>query len=50
LKRVKHREHEDVRDAMQARLDRIPDAMCVRRQTVEHPFGTIKAWMARLTS
>jgi transposase len=30
---------------MQARLDREPDAMRVRRSTVEHPFGTIKAWM-----
>ena len=30
---------------MQARLDRNPDKMRVRRQTVEHPFGTIKAWM-----
>ncbi len=30
---------------MQARLDRMPDAMGVRRQTVEHPFGTLKAWM-----
>lgn len=30
---------------MQARLDRRPDAMGVRRQTVEHPFGTLKAWM-----
>ena len=30
---------------MQARLDRMSDAMGVRRQTVEHPFGTIKAWM-----
>lgn len=38
-------EHEDVLDAMQARLDRMPDAMLVRRQTIEHPFGTIKAWM-----
>src|SRR6202521_1350132 len=32
-------------DRMQARLDRMPEAMCVRRQTVEHPFGTLKAWM-----
>ena len=24
---------------------RMPDAMGVRRQTVEHPFGTLKAWM-----
>src|ERR1700693_5505948 len=45
LKRVKRWEHEGVLDAMQARLDRTPDAMLVRRQTVEHPFGTIKAWM-----
>jgi hypothetical protein len=30
---------------MQQRLDRAPDAMRIRRQTVEHPFGTIKAWM-----
>jgi len=30
---------------MQARLDRMPEAMAVRRQTVEHPFGTLKAWM-----
>ena len=32
-------------DQMQARLDRMPEAMGVRRQTVEHPFGTLKAWM-----
>jgi hypothetical protein len=30
---------------MQVRLDRMPDAMGVRRQTVEHPFGTFKSWM-----
>jgi hypothetical protein len=30
---------------VQARLDRNPDKMCLRRQTVEHPFGTIKSWM-----
>src|SRR6266446_3732597 len=45
LKRVKRWEHEDDLDAMQTRLDRMPDAMLVRRQTVEHPYGTIKAWM-----
>ena len=32
-------------DRMQARLDRMPEAMIIRRQTVEHPFGTLKAWM-----
>ncbi len=30
---------------MQRRLDQTPQAMRLRRQTVEHPFGTIKAWM-----
>jgi len=45
LKRVKRWQHEGVLDTMQARLDQIPDAMGVRRQTVEHPFGTLKAWM-----
>jgi len=44
-RRVKRWEHEAVIDAMQQRLDRAPDAMRIRRQTVEHPFGTLKAWM-----
>ena len=38
-------EHEAVLDRAQARLDRSPDAMRIRRATVEHPFGTLKAWM-----
>jgi transposase len=45
VKRVKRWKHEGVLDAMQDRLDRMPEAMDVRRQTVEHPFGTLKAWM-----
>jgi transposase len=45
LKRLKRWQHEDVLEKMQARLDRMPNAMGVRRQTVEHPFGTLKAWM-----
>ncbi len=45
VKRLKRWEHEGVLDKMQARLDRMPDAMGMRRQTVEHPFGTLKAWM-----
>ena len=44
-KRVKRWKHEGVLDAMQDRLDRMPEAMGLRRQTVEHPFGTLKAWM-----
>jgi hypothetical protein len=38
-------EHEDVLDTMQKRLNRTPQASRIRRQTVEHPFGTLKAWM-----
>jgi transposase len=44
-RRVSRWEHEDVLDAMQTRLDNAPDSMRIRRQTVEHPFGTLKAWM-----
>ncbi len=32
-------------DAVQARLDKNPDAMRTRRETVEHPFGTLKMRM-----
>ena len=44
-RRVARWEHEAVLDEMQARLDQAPEMMRIRRQTVEHPFGTIKAWM-----
>jgi hypothetical protein len=44
-RRVARWEHEAVLDEMQARLDHGPEMMRIRRQTVEHPFGTIKAWM-----
>jgi len=44
-RRVKRWEREEVLDAMQARLDAAPEKMQLRRQTVEHPFGTLKAWM-----
>ena len=30
---------------MQRRLDRKPDAMTLRRRTIEHVFGTLKHWM-----
>ncbi|MDT4889394.1 IS1182 family transposase ISBusp4 [compost metagenome] len=30
---------------MQQRLDHKPDAMTLRRRTVEHVFGTLKHWM-----
>ena len=38
-------EHEEVLEAVQRRLDENPQAMRQRRETVEHPFGTIKMWM-----
>jgi len=44
-RRIRRWEHEEVLDAMQARLDRRPGVMLVRRATVEHAFGTLKAWM-----
>jgi hypothetical protein len=44
-RRISRWEHEAVLETVQDRLDRNPDKMRVRRQTVEHPFGTIKAWM-----
>lgn len=44
-RRITRWEHEDIMDAMQLRLDKTPDSMRIRRQTVEHPFGTLKAWM-----
>ena len=43
--RIARWEHEQVLDDMQHRLDRIPQASRMRRQTAEHPFGTLKAWM-----
>jgi transposase len=44
-RRVSRWEHEATLEAMQSRLDKNPKAMRLRRQTVEHPFGTFKDWM-----
>ncbi|MEC5205920.1 transposase [Vogesella perlucida] len=44
-RRVSRWEHEATLEAMQRRLDIQPGAMKLRRQTVEHPFGTLKDWM-----
>lgn len=38
-------EHEHLIEAMHDRMSRDPALMGLRRSTVEHPFGTIKAWM-----
>ena len=44
-RRISRWEHEAVLEKVQDRLDHNPDAMGIRRQTAEHPFGTIKCWM-----
>src|ERR1700693_661011 len=44
-RRITRWEHEHVLEAVQKRLDENPQAMRTRRETVEHPFGTIKARM-----
>ena len=46
MRRVTRWEHEAVIEAMQRRMDLAPQSpMKLRRRIVEHPFGTIKAWM-----
>jgi transposase len=44
-RRITRWEHEDVLEEVQRRLDEHPEKMRQRRETVEHPFGTIKARM-----
>jgi transposase len=44
-RRITRWEHEHVLETVQRRLDEHPEKMRQRRETVEHPFGTIKYWM-----
>jgi transposase len=44
-RRIKRWEHEHVLEAVQQRLDEHPEMMPRRRETAEHPFGTMKSWM-----
>jgi hypothetical protein len=44
-RRITRWEYEEVIEELEARLDHDPDRMRARRETVEHPFGTIKSWM-----
>ena len=44
-RRIRRWEHEHVVEAVQTRLDQTPRAMRVRRETVEHPFATLKMRM-----
>jgi transposase len=45
IRRIKRWEHEHILEAVQKRLDEHPEKMRQRRETVEHPFGTLKARM-----
>ena len=44
-RRIGRWEREEIFCRVQQRLDRMPEAGKLRRQTVEHAFGTLKAWM-----
>ena len=44
-RRITRWEHEAVLEMMQRRLDRKPQAMTLRRRTIEHVFGPLKQWM-----
>ena len=44
-RRITRWEHEHVLETVQRRLHEHPEKMRQRRETVEHPFGTIKYWM-----
>ena len=44
-RRIVRWEHQNIIDEMDRRLQAKSDAMLIRKQTVEHPFGTIKCWM-----
>ena len=44
-RRIRRWEHEGILERVQKRLDDDPDKIPLRSKTVEHPFGTIKAWM-----
>jgi hypothetical protein len=44
-RRITRRDYEHLVDEMRDRLRSDADPMTLRRSTVEHPFGTIKAWM-----
>jgi len=44
-RRISRWEHEAILDDMENRLNQAPEMMKARRETVEHPFGTLKVWM-----
>ncbi len=44
-RRIARWEHQDQIDRMDDVMATMPDSMLIRKQTVEHPYGTIKFWM-----
>ena len=44
-RRIARWEHQGQLDQMDELMASMPDSMLIRKQTVEHPFGTIKSWM-----
>ena len=44
-RRITRWEHQGQLDQMDELMTSMPDSMLIRKQTVEHPFGTIKSWM-----
>jgi transposase len=44
-RRITRWEHQDEIDHLDDLMASMPDSMLIRKQTVEHPFGTIKSWM-----
>jgi transposase len=44
-RRMSRWEHQDRIDQMNELMETQPDSMLIRKQTVEHPYGTIKCWM-----
>ena len=44
-RRITRWEHQDQLDQMDEVMADMPDSMLIRKQTVEHPYGTIKCWM-----
>jgi transposase len=43
-RRIARWEHQNQIDGMDDEMANMPDSMLIRKQTVEHPFGTIKTW------
>ena len=44
-RRITRWEHQDEIDHLDDLMSAMPESMLIRKQTVEHPFGTIKSWM-----